>query len=61
MKPIKVNTKDIPDELQEFVNDKMTKEEVALLGYVILQQKISRIKQKLFGWLYDRKTKKNNK
>lgn len=55
----KVNTSNIPDELQPLVKDEMTRQEIALLGNVILRMKIDKFKNKIFGWWYNRKRFKN--
>jgi len=57
----KVNTENIPEEYQSIVKPEMTNAEVGQLGVIILKQKIANTKNKLFGWYYDRKTKKKNK
>jgi len=64
MKKYKINLDDIPDddEFKSLLKEEMTVGEVAMLGNIILREKINKLKHKLFGWYYERKTKtKNNK
>jgi len=56
----KVNVESIDEEYQSIVKPEMTNYEVGQLGMIVLKTKISRLKNKLFGWYYDRKTKKKN-
>lgn len=57
----KVNVESIPDEFKPLVKPKMSNEEVASLGAIILKYKIERFKNKYFGWYYARKNKKQGK
>lgn len=52
---IRANLDNIPDEYKPLVKEEMTRDEVALLGTVIIRDKIARLKNKMFGWYYERK------
>jgi DNA primase len=60
-KTFRVNLENIPDELQPLVKEEMTKDEVAMLGTVIMKMKYEKFKNKLMGWWYERKPKIKNR
>ncbi|MFX0132514.1 MAG: hypothetical protein ACFFDN_02590 [Candidatus Hodarchaeota archaeon] len=61
-KKYKIDLAKIPDddEYKGLLKEEMTKQEVAMLGTIIMKDKISKLKYKLFGWYYERKSKNKN-
>lgn len=53
-----VNVDAVDDEYKPFVKDEMTSGDIALLGRAIMHNKMTSVKDKLFGWYYERKSKK---
>jgi len=57
----KVDIDNVPDKYKYLVKEEMTNDEIAILGTIIMKDKLSNFKQKLLWWKHDRKTKKHNK
>jgi hypothetical protein len=57
----KVNMDNVDEKYKPLVKENMTTQEIQILGEIILKEKIQNLKNKLFGWYYKRKNKKNNK
>jgi len=57
----RVDVDKVDEEYRSLVKPEMSNNEVAQLGVVIAKQKLSKIKNKLFGWYYERKSKKQSK
>ena len=47
--------KEIPEELQPMIKDKMTYDDYAMLGTVLVKMKVSKIKDKIRLWRKKRK------
>ena len=56
----KVNIENIPDEYKSLVKPEMTNAEIGMLGTVLLKQKLSNLKYKLFRWYNAKRTKRKN-
>jgi len=57
----KINIENIPEKYKSFVKPEMTNQEISMFGTIILKEKIQNIKNKLFGWYYEKKIEKNNR
>lgn len=62
IKKYKINLNNIPDDdpYKGLMKEEMSKQEVAMLGTIIMKDKIDKLKHKLFGWYYERKSKTKN-
>lgn len=53
----KVDVDSVPEKYKGLVKPEMTYEDMSILGKAIMKEKFYKIKQKLFWWYYERKSK----
>ena len=56
-----VNVDKIPDDYKCLVKPEMTNDEIATLGNVLIRMKYENLKNRLFGWYYEKKLKRKSK
>lgn len=60
-KTYKIEIEKYPEEYQSLLKHEMTAYEISNLGNIIIKNKFKNIKNKMFGWYYDRKIKRENR